>query len=84
MKKSKAEWWERGFLKMLDRLTVGKIMLFDDANIIKSFIRKVVEKEKSKQCTRTHDYGYGNGYVPHDAEGNIVKNLRCIYCGKKL
>ena len=59
---------------------------FDQIEKIKDFIQseleRAVEVERKKQCTQTHDYGYGNGYIPYDEHGKSCKKLKCIYCGK--
>ena len=50
----------------------------------KKYVDARFVKQMKEQCTRTHDYGYGNGYIPHDEKGNRVKNLTCIHCHNKL
>lgn len=56
----------------------------ETTNALFSLFTKEKEKWIKKQCTQTHDYGYGNGYVPHNEKGEIASGLKCIHCNYPL
>ena len=55
-------------------------------NHLKFFMDNLLQAQAKdlagEECSNTHDYGYGNDYIPQNSEGKECSYLKCIHCGK--